>query len=67
MNVSSDALNTKENSDNWRNRRREEQHQLLEAMALTGRESARRILQAWLGLAGKERRSKIETTLSTLA
>jgi hypothetical protein len=52
---------------NWRNRRREEQHQLLESMALTGRGSARRVLQAWHGLAGKEMRSKIETVLSTLA
>jgi hypothetical protein len=52
--------------NNWRNRRREEQHQLLESMALTERGSARRVLQAWYGLAGKEMRSKIETALSTL-
>jgi len=65
--ASADARRLTEILNNWRNRRREEQHQLLEAMALTERESARRVLQAWHGLAGKEMRSKIETTLSTLA
>jgi hypothetical protein len=64
--ASADARRLTEILNNWRNRRREEQHQLLEAMALTERESARRVLQAWHGLAGKEMRSKIETTLSTL-
>jgi hypothetical protein len=34
-------------------------------MASTERESASRVLQAWHELAGKEMRSKIETTLST--
>jgi hypothetical protein len=40
--------------DNWRNRRREEQHQLLEAMASTERESAKRVLQG-LARTGGER------------
>jgi Uncharacterised protein family (UPF0158)/RQC domain len=65
--ASADGRKLTEILNNWRNRRREEQHQLLEAMASTERESARRVLQAWHGLAGKEIRSKIETTLSTLA
>jgi hypothetical protein len=65
--ASADARTLTEILNNWRNRRREEQHQLLEAMVSTERESARRVLQAWHGLAGKEMRSKIETTLSTLA
>jgi len=64
--ASADARRLTEILNNWRNRRREEQHQLLEAMASTERESARRVLQAWYGLAGKEMRSKIETTLSML-
>ena len=62
-----DARKLTEILNNWRNRRREEQHQLLEAMASIQRESATRVLQAWHGLAGKEMRSKIEITLSTLA
>jgi Uncharacterised protein family (UPF0158)/RQC domain len=65
--ASADARSLTEILNNWRNRRREEQHQLLEVLASTERESARRVLQAWHGLAGKEIRSKIETTLSTLA
>src|SRR5215510_5118582 len=65
--ASTDARKLTEILKNWRNRRREEQHQLLEAMASTERESAKRVLQAWHGLAGKEMRSRIETTLSTLA
>ena len=65
--AAADALTLTDILNNWRNRRREEQHQLLESMALTERGSARRVLQAWLGLAGKEMRSKIETALSTLA
>jgi hypothetical protein len=64
--ASADARGLTAILNNWRNRRREEQHQLLEAMASTQRESAARVLQAWHGLAGKEMRSKIETTLSTL-
>jgi hypothetical protein len=63
--ASADARGLTEILNNWRNRRREEQHQLVEAMASTERESARRVLQAWHELAGKEMRSKIETTLST--
>jgi hypothetical protein len=66
MAASADDRTLTEILNNWRNRRREEQQQLLEAMALTERASARRVLQAWHGLAGKEMRSKIETTLSTL-
>ena len=65
--ASADGRKLTEILNNWRNRRREEQQQLLEAMASTERESARRVLQAWHGLAGKEMRSKIEITLSTLA
>ena len=65
--ASADARRLTEILNSWCNRRRAEQHQLLEAIALTERESARRVLQAWHGLAGKEMRSKIETTLSTLA
>jgi hypothetical protein len=65
--ASADARILTDILNNWRNRRREEQHQLLEAMVLTERESARRVLQAWHELAGKEMRSKIETTLSRLA
>ena len=65
--ASTDARKLTEILKNWRNRRREEQHQLLEAMASTERESAKRVLQAWHGLAGKEMRSRIETTLSRLA
>jgi Uncharacterised protein family (UPF0158)/RQC domain len=65
--ASADARRLNEILNNWRNRHREEQHQLLDAMALTEPESARRVLQAWHGLAGKEMRSKIETALSTLA
>jgi hypothetical protein len=65
--ATADARTLTDILNNWRNRRREEQHQLLESMALTERGSARRVLQAWYGLAGKEMRSKIETALSTLA
>jgi len=65
--AAADARRLTEILNNWRNRRREEQHQLLEAMASTERESAKRVLQAWHGLAGKEMQSKIESTLSTLA
>jgi hypothetical protein len=65
--ASADAGGLTDILNNWRNRRREEQHQLLEAMASTQHESARRVLQAWHGLAGKEMRSKIENALSTLA
>src|SRR5215467_7324902 len=65
--ASADARTLTEILNNWRNRRRQEQHQLLEAMASTERASARRVLQAWHGLAGKEMRFNIETTLSTLA
>jgi hypothetical protein len=64
--VSADARRLTDILNGWRNRRREEQHQLLEAMASTQRESAKRVLQTWHGLAGKEMRSKIETALSTL-
>ncbi|HEX4999834.1 MAG TPA: UPF0158 family protein [Terriglobia bacterium] len=52
--------------NDWRNRRREEQHQLLEAMVSTEREAASRVLQAWHEMAGKEMRAKIEAALSTL-
>ena len=65
--ASADARRLTEILDDWRNRRRDEQHQLLEAMASTERESAKRVLQAWHQLAGKEMRSKIEAILSTLA
>lgn len=65
--ASADARGLTEILNNWRNRRREEQQQLLEALVLTERQSASRVLQAWYGLAGKEIRSKIETALSTLA
>jgi hypothetical protein len=53
--------------NNWRNRRREEQYQLLETMTSIEREAARGVLQAWRELAGKEMRSRIEATLSALA
>ena len=65
--AAADARTLTDILNSWRNRRREEQHQLLESMALTERASARRVLQAWHGLAGKEMRSKIETALSMLA
>ncbi len=65
--ASADARGLTDILNDWRNRRREEQHQLLKAMASTQREPARRVLQAWYGLAGKEMRSKIDTALSTLA
>jgi hypothetical protein len=64
--ASADARRLAEILNNWRNRPREEQHQMLEAMDLTERESASRVLQAWHGLAGKEIRAKIETILSML-
>ena len=64
--ASADARRLTEILNDWRNRRREEQHQLLESMASTERGAARRVLQAWHGLAGKEMRSRIETALSTL-
>jgi hypothetical protein len=65
--ASADARTLNEILNDWRNRRRDEQHQLLEAITLTERESARRVLQAWHALSGKEMRSRIESTLSTLA
>jgi len=65
--AAADARRLTEILNNWRNRRREEQHQLLEAIASVERESAKRVLQAWHALAGKDMRSKIETALSTLA
>ena len=65
--ASADARRLTEILDNWHNRRRDEQLQLLDAIASTERESARRALQAWHGLAGKEMRSKIESILSTFA
>jgi len=64
--ASADARGLTDILNDWRNRRREEQHQLLEAMASTQPEPARRVLQAWYALAGKEMRLKIETALSTL-
>lgn len=48
----------------WRNRRREEQYELLEVMASLQHESATRVLQIWRELAGKEMRSKIQSKLS---
>jgi hypothetical protein len=53
--------------NDWRNRHREEQTQLLEAMASIDRESARRVFETWRGVAGKEMRAKIETALTKLA
>jgi len=49
----------------WRNRRREEQYQLLETLASMDSESARRVLRIWHELAGKEMRSRIESTLAS--
>jgi hypothetical protein len=65
--ASADTRKLIEILDNWRNRRRDEQLQLLDAIALTEREPARRVLHAWHELAGREMRSKIEATLSRLA
>jgi hypothetical protein len=64
--ASADSRRLTEILDNWRNRRRDEQIQLLEAMASIEPGAARRVLQTWHGVAGKEMRSKIEAVLSAL-
>lgn len=51
--------------EGWKNRRREEQLQLLEALTSTELEGARRVLEAWHAVAGKEMREKIGAKLST--
>jgi hypothetical protein len=64
------SANTRRLTDiliNWRSRRREEQYQLLDAILLFERDSARRVLHAWRELSGKEMRSRIQATLSKLA
>jgi hypothetical protein len=44
----------------WRNRRREEQIYLIDAVASLDQETARRLFQTWHRLAGKEMRGKLE-------
>jgi uncharacterized protein UPF0158/RQC domain-containing protein len=44
----------------WRNRRREEQVYLIDAVASLDAEAARRLFQAWHQVAGKEMRAKLE-------
>ncbi len=50
----------------WRGRRRDEQLDLINAVASIDAENARRVLNAWREIAGKEVRAHIETKLQSL-
>jgi hypothetical protein len=51
----------------WRNRRREEQYQLLEALASIDAKSATRVLMTWRDLAGNDTRARIDAQLTPTA
>ena len=52
--------------DRWRNRRRDEQYQLLDAASCLALGEARRLLSEWSAVAGKEVRARIAETMSEL-